>query len=193
MTSTNTPCAPCTPRMVPTVCSYDSLDGSIYSHACPFARIMESQPVGRLLQVGIRTMNVHQREQAARFGVEVVHMHSVGPLFDPADTSLVFENPLYVRARPTVHDCPPDPVRCAGVCAQGGCCSCRSCWACDAMRNVRLQCRLLFSLHASHPTGCFILHHAQQGTSRWIWTCLILHSVPVSRTTSRAVCPPEIC
>jgi len=50
---------------------YDSLDGDRYSHACPFARIMEEGNVERLLQFGIRTMNPHQREQAQRFGVEV--------------------------------------------------------------------------------------------------------------------------
>lgn len=50
---------------------YDALDGDRYSHACPFARIMEEGRVERLLQFGIRTMNPHQRDQAERFGVEV--------------------------------------------------------------------------------------------------------------------------
>jgi agmatinase len=50
---------------------YDSLDGDRYSHACPFARIMEEGRVARLVQLGIRTMNPHQRDQADRFGVEV--------------------------------------------------------------------------------------------------------------------------
>lgn len=50
---------------------YDELDGDRYSHACPFARIMEEGRVARLLQFGIRTMTPHQREQAHRFGVEV--------------------------------------------------------------------------------------------------------------------------
>lgn len=50
---------------------YDELDGDRYSHACPFARIMEEGRVARLVQMGIRTMTPHQREQAARFGVEV--------------------------------------------------------------------------------------------------------------------------
>ncbi len=50
---------------------YDSLDGDRFSHACPFARIMEDGKVARLVQLGIRTMNPHQREQAERFGVEV--------------------------------------------------------------------------------------------------------------------------
>ena len=50
---------------------YDELDGDRYSHACPFARIMEEELAGRLVQIGIRTMNAHQREQAERFRVEV--------------------------------------------------------------------------------------------------------------------------
>lgn len=50
---------------------YDSLDGDRYSHACPFARIMEDGKVARLIQLGIRTMNPHQRAQADRFGVDV--------------------------------------------------------------------------------------------------------------------------
>jgi agmatinase len=50
---------------------YDHLDGDRFSHACPFARIMEEGCAARLLQFGIRTMNPHQRAQAERFGVEV--------------------------------------------------------------------------------------------------------------------------
>ncbi|HEU4741271.1 MAG TPA: agmatinase [Meiothermus sp.] len=53
---------------------YHELDGNRYSHACPFARVMEGGLVQRLVQVGIRTPNPHQREQARRFGVEVLEM-----------------------------------------------------------------------------------------------------------------------
>ncbi len=53
---------------------YDEFQGNRYSHACPFARIMEEKLVNRLVQVGIRTMNGHQREQVERFGVEVIEM-----------------------------------------------------------------------------------------------------------------------
>lgn len=45
-----------------------------YSHACPFARIMEERLTGRLVQVGIRTATPHLRAQAARFGVQVYGM-----------------------------------------------------------------------------------------------------------------------
>jgi arginase len=51
---------------------YDQLDGDRHSHACPFARIMEEKLAGRLIQVGVRTLNGHQRSQAAKFGVEVL-------------------------------------------------------------------------------------------------------------------------
>ena len=53
---------------------YHEFQGDPYSHACPFARIMEEGLVDRLVQVGIRTMTGHQREQARRFGVEVTEM-----------------------------------------------------------------------------------------------------------------------
>src|SRR5262249_48625524 len=52
----------------------DVFEGDRYSHACPFARIMEEGLAVRLVQVGIRTMNRHQRDQADRFGVEVIDM-----------------------------------------------------------------------------------------------------------------------
>ncbi len=55
---------------------YDQFQGDRYSHACPFARIMEEQLASRLVQVGIRCMNAHQRAQADRFGVEVHDMRS---------------------------------------------------------------------------------------------------------------------
>ncbi len=45
-------------------------EGNRFSHACPFARIMEEGLAERLVQVGIRTQTTHQREQAKRFGVE---------------------------------------------------------------------------------------------------------------------------
>jgi arginase len=61
---------------------YDELDGNRHSHACPFARIMEENLVSRLVQVGIRTMTRHQRQQADRFGVEVMEMKDMTELPD---------------------------------------------------------------------------------------------------------------
>lgn len=71
---------------------YDELDGNKLSHACPFARIHEEGLVGRHIQVGIRTMNDHQRDQANRFGVEVHDMKT----FDVASFKPAFEEPLYI-------------------------------------------------------------------------------------------------
>lgn len=70
---------------------YDELDGNRLSHACPFARIMEAGLVERLVQVGIRTLNPHQRAQAKRFGVEIVEMRDWGP-----QQRWTFTTPLYI-------------------------------------------------------------------------------------------------
>jgi agmatinase len=70
---------------------YDHFEGNRYSHACPFARIMEAGLVKRLVQVGIRTINRQQREQAERFGVEVLEMHRELSL-----RGLELQAPLYV-------------------------------------------------------------------------------------------------
>ena len=69
---------------------YDELDGNRMSHACPFARIMEEKLAKRLIQVGTRTMNGHQREQAARFGVEVVGMQDLPALAEMQVGGLVY-------------------------------------------------------------------------------------------------------
>ena len=55
---------------------YDVYDGDRYTHATPFARIMEEKLATRLVQTGIRAMNGHQREQADRYGVEVIDMRA---------------------------------------------------------------------------------------------------------------------
>jgi agmatinase len=54
--------------------TYEDFAGDSLSHASPFARIMERGLASRLVQVGIRTLNRHCREQAARFGIEVIEM-----------------------------------------------------------------------------------------------------------------------
>ncbi len=53
---------------------YHDFEGDPYSHACPFARIMESKLATRLVQVGIRTLNPHQQEQSKKYGVETIEM-----------------------------------------------------------------------------------------------------------------------
>ncbi|MCO5724720.1 agmatinase [Robiginitalea marina] len=70
---------------------YDQYEGDPYSHACPFARIMEEGLADRLVQVGIRTLNPHQRDQALKFGVESYPMHALDQL-----GPLTFSNPVYI-------------------------------------------------------------------------------------------------
>jgi arginase len=53
---------------------YEEFQGNRYSHASPFARIMEEKLAKRLIQVGIRTLNPHQRKQAERFHVEIFNI-----------------------------------------------------------------------------------------------------------------------
>lgn len=53
---------------------YDDFEGDRYSHACPFARIMEDRLCARLVQVGIRTLTPHQRDQIKRFSVHTIEM-----------------------------------------------------------------------------------------------------------------------
>ena len=70
---------------------YDNFQDNPYSHASPFARLMESGKIKRLVQVGIRTLNAHQREQAERFGVEIHEMRDLTNL-----DAISFEGPVYL-------------------------------------------------------------------------------------------------
>jgi agmatinase len=70
---------------------YDELGGDRHSHASPFARILETGLADRLVQIGIRTINGHQRAQAEKFGVEVHQMKDWRGTLD-----LNFETPVYV-------------------------------------------------------------------------------------------------
>lgn len=70
---------------------YADFEGNPRSHASPFARIMESGLARRLVQVGIRTLNRHCREQAERYGVEIVPLAEFTPAAVP-----VLNGPLYI-------------------------------------------------------------------------------------------------
>ena len=70
---------------------YDDFEGNPRSHASPFARIMENGHAARLVQVGIRTLNRHCREQADRFGVEIIPISG----FNTAQVP-VLAGPLYI-------------------------------------------------------------------------------------------------
>ncbi len=71
--------------------TYSEYGGSRYSHACPFARIMEERPTLKLLQIGIRTANSHQRQQAKRFGITMVEMKDWSPKKMPR-----LDGPIYL-------------------------------------------------------------------------------------------------
>jgi arginase len=55
---------------------YSEFQGDRYSHACPFARIMEERLAARLVQVGIRAMTGEQKANAERFGVTTIDMRA---------------------------------------------------------------------------------------------------------------------
>lgn len=78
---------------------YDELDGRRHSHASPFARIMEEGLAKRLVQVGIRTLNAHQKEQATRFGVDIIPAWQWEAVLD-----LVWKRPLYISLDMDVFD-----------------------------------------------------------------------------------------
>ncbi|HEY6802777.1 MAG TPA: agmatinase [Pyrinomonadaceae bacterium] len=70
---------------------YDNFQGNRFSHASPFARIMEENLVKRLVQVGVRTATAHQRDQIKRFNVETIEMRNF-----KGDLQIDFDGPVYV-------------------------------------------------------------------------------------------------
>lgn len=70
---------------------YHNFEGNPRSHASPFARIMETGHASRLVQLGIRTLTRHCREQADRFGVEILPMTGFHQ-----DQVPVLDGPLYI-------------------------------------------------------------------------------------------------
>ena len=53
---------------------YDDLYGDRFSHACPFARILEDDLAEGLVQVGVRAATANQRAIARRHGSRMVEM-----------------------------------------------------------------------------------------------------------------------
>ena len=70
---------------------YDNFENNPYSHASPFARLMEKGALNSLTQVGIRTFNTHQKEQANRFSVKVIEMKDFNMNFINS-----LKSPLYI-------------------------------------------------------------------------------------------------
>lgn len=78
---------------------YDEFEGDKYSHACPFARIMEEELAVNLTQVGIRTLTAHQRDQAIKYHVDIREARNL-----KTDDLTLFENPLYISLDMDVFD-----------------------------------------------------------------------------------------
>ena len=78
---------------------YDEFEGDKYSHACPFARIMEENLAENLTQVGIRTLNSHQKEQAIKYNVDIREMKNL-----KTDDLGLFKNPIYISLDMDVFD-----------------------------------------------------------------------------------------
>ena len=70
---------------------YDNYDDNPFSHASPFARLMEKDLINALTQVGIRTLNTHQKEQAVKFKVKIIEMKDFNMNFIDD-----LEGPLYI-------------------------------------------------------------------------------------------------
>jgi len=70
---------------------YENFDDNPFSHASPFARIMENNLASSLTQIGIRTMNEHQKSQAIQYGVNVIAMNQFS-----SDLKLNFVDPVYI-------------------------------------------------------------------------------------------------
>jgi arginase len=70
---------------------YDNFDNNPFSHASPFARLMETGKINSLTQVGIRTLNTHQREQAKKFNVKIIEMKDFDLQFIQT-----LQSPLYI-------------------------------------------------------------------------------------------------
>ena len=71
---------------------YHDYEGNPWSHASPFARIMENGLASRLVQVGIRTLSKSLRSQAERFGVEIHEMRNL----DINSIGRDFDGPVYI-------------------------------------------------------------------------------------------------
>lgn len=60
---------------------YENFEDNYYSHASPFARILEQGFITSLTQVGLRTLCKHQRDQIHRYQVKVLEMKDFYPDF----------------------------------------------------------------------------------------------------------------
>ena len=70
---------------------YEEFDNDRYSHACPFARIMDEKLINQLFQVGVRTWTTHQLENAKNYQIVIREMKN----FSLKDIA-VLKNDIYI-------------------------------------------------------------------------------------------------
>jgi agmatinase len=70
---------------------YDNYENNPFSHASPFARLMEKGILKSLTQVGVRTLNTHQKEQAKKYNVTIIEMKDFN-----LDFIETLKKPLYI-------------------------------------------------------------------------------------------------
>lgn len=70
---------------------YEDFDNNYYSHASPFARILEQKKIQSLTQVGIRTLTTSQKKQTEKYGVKIVDMKNFS-----LDFVKKLKGPLYI-------------------------------------------------------------------------------------------------
>lgn len=70
---------------------YDTYNGDPFSHACPFARIMEEGLAKRVIQVGIRSATATHRMKAETYGVQMLEMKDWSE-----HVEIAFTNPVYL-------------------------------------------------------------------------------------------------
>ena len=70
---------------------YKNFENNKYSHASPFARIMENSLASSLTQIGIRTLNEHQKAQANLYNVNIIEMKDFDPNF-----KFRSDDPIYI-------------------------------------------------------------------------------------------------
>ena len=54
---------------------YENFENDPFSHASPFARIMENNLANELIQIGIMTMTDHQKGQVDKYNIRVITMN----------------------------------------------------------------------------------------------------------------------
>ncbi len=70
---------------------YHNFENNPFSHASPFARLMEKGILNSLTQVGVRTLNTHQKEQAKKYHVNIIEMKDFN-----MDFIIKLKDPLYI-------------------------------------------------------------------------------------------------